>query len=321
LSTDDDGDGNNVPFTTVQSSRLRRHKRQHNMSPSAGNQGGQLPPQAQSQSVRSNEPEQRRSRGMLMVGERREGGTHRLVAARKTVRKSVFYVDNFDSSVTEDMLTDFLLSDLDVEAITCHEVIPRKRYNDPDDAQFRRQMRKAFRLCIAEADTERLLVASKWPEYVCIAKWRFHDKDKDGGNEGQKRPRIDNAIGAVLGHTNAQAGRVITHPLLSSSVDQNRLASCTTQLTDSDTETVLKIPLVCSSSGGATSSATTTTAVVYAAVPISSSPNMSSAQQELQQQPADNSLVVASELVDNDNDNDVEEVMDQTIYVVDNGTV
>ena len=53
-----------------------------------------------------------------------------IVAANKWYRKSVYYIDNVSSSVTENQMKDFIRS-LSVRLVSCHAVQPRRRRRRP----------------------------------------------------------------------------------------------------------------------------------------------------------------------------------------------
>jgi len=55
--------------------------------------------------------------------------------------------------------------------VSCFEVQPRRRRGELVPITDR----KAFRLCVDEADRDRLLDESNWPDSVMISEWYFLD--------------------------------------------------------------------------------------------------------------------------------------------------
>jgi len=88
----------------------------------------------------------------------------KLAAAKEIVKKAVFCVDNLNTSVTVDDLRKHVAR-LSVNVLSCFVAKPRRRRNEMD--------RKAFRLCIADADRDHLLDESQWPQYDIISEWFF----------------------------------------------------------------------------------------------------------------------------------------------------
>ena len=78
-----------------------------------------------------------------------------LSAPKSYIRKSVYCVDNIDSSYTADDVRAFV-SNMNVRVISCFEVKPRKRRQGSQTAD-----RKAFRLCVNSEDNHLLLDDSK----------------------------------------------------------------------------------------------------------------------------------------------------------------
>jgi len=60
---------------------------------------------------------------------------------------------------------------MNIHVLSCFEVQPRRRRGEVVPITDR----KAFRLCIDEADRNRLLDESKWPDSVMISEWYFLD--------------------------------------------------------------------------------------------------------------------------------------------------
>jgi len=79
------------------------------------------------------------------------------------VDKRVFSVSNVDSCYTVDDVQTFL-QNVGIRAITVHDA--KSKFDG-----------KCFRVCIATADTDRLLVPDIWPENVIIRPWYFKEKN------------------------------------------------------------------------------------------------------------------------------------------------
>jgi len=85
-------------------------------------------------------------------------------AARIIRKKSVFCIDNINSTCSADDIRSFVTEKLSVQVYSCFEVRPRRR-GRLDNPGF---SRKAFRLCICADDCARLLNASMWPDSVVL---------------------------------------------------------------------------------------------------------------------------------------------------------
>ena len=77
--------------------------------------------------------------------------TVRLQASGNIINKTVFCVSNVNESITKDDMLSFL-SDSNIKVVSCFE------------AKTRFEGSKAFRLCIASEDSERLLDPFIWPD-------------------------------------------------------------------------------------------------------------------------------------------------------------
>ena len=115
-------------------------------------------------------------RGPLMIGTSSSSSSSAVIAAaNKWYRKSVYYIDNVSSSVTENHMKDFIRS-LSVRLVSCHAVQPRRRrrpVNDDHsddhgdgDGESDQQKTTAFRVYINSDDKTLLLDEQKWPVYV-----------------------------------------------------------------------------------------------------------------------------------------------------------
>jgi len=102
-----------------------------------------------------------------------------LAAARKHIKKSVYYVDNVSTSFNAEDMKSFVTA-MAVDVISCFEVKPRRRRSDDDDDAV---SRKAFRLCVNAVDCQRLLDPCKWPDSVMTYEWFFK-----AANPGDRRP-------------------------------------------------------------------------------------------------------------------------------------
>ena len=92
----------------------------------------------------------------------------KLVAARPTIpriKKSVHCIDNVHNYVSVNDLRDFE-ENLSVRVISCFETKPQRRRLESDVNDH-----KAFRLCIAREDNDRLLDLVMWPEFVSVYEW------------------------------------------------------------------------------------------------------------------------------------------------------
>ena len=96
------------------------------------------------------------------------------------LKKAVFCIDNVDPECDVDNVRSFV-SSLSVNVLSCFTAEPRRRRNETEGVPI--LDRKAFRLCIADSDRDRLLDPSKWPDSVVISEW-FH---KPPSEEGRQR--------------------------------------------------------------------------------------------------------------------------------------
>lgn len=93
----------------------------------------------------------------------------KIVAARSLRKKTVFYVDNVDPSVSVTEMEIFVTS-LAVDVASCFEVKPRRHRSNSDRDLIGC---KAFRLCIFDDQCEKLLNADVWPANIAISQWYF----------------------------------------------------------------------------------------------------------------------------------------------------
>lgn len=116
----------------------------------------------------------------------------KLMAAKPTVsriKKSVYCIDNVHNSVSVEDLCEFV-ENLSVRVMSCFETKPRRRRFESDVIDH-----KAFRLCIASEDNERLLDSTMWPEFVSVYEWFFKPQTQQssvaGVSNANVSPRVD----------------------------------------------------------------------------------------------------------------------------------
>jgi len=192
LETIDDGHTDAQPFTEYLSRRtVKRRRRQ--FSPEQRQQQQQ---QHQRQQQPGNDQQQdqqndarRRTNKRVLLGKaaHNDGG---LAAAKKITKKAVFCVDNIDPSFDVDDIREFV-ANLSVEVLSCFRAEPRRQPNETVPISDRR----AFRLCIADSDRDRLLDADKWPDSVTISQWYFRPPS-DVRRLGAARPAALPAAGS-----------------------------------------------------------------------------------------------------------------------------
>lgn len=184
-------------------SRLRRQARQLRDQLREQQQEEQRRQSAVEDQASANTAVSRPRRVPLMIGCSSSVGSSSVTAANKWYRKSVYYVDNVDSSVTENSMKAFIRS-LSVRLVSCFAVKPRRRRrrpvnsdddDDDNDDDGDRISRGAFRICINSDDKHLLLDERKWPAYVAICEWFFkkkkEEKSDDVATDQKKKRRID----------------------------------------------------------------------------------------------------------------------------------
>ena len=172
-ATDNDGHVTQDDTPFLDAGRKRKKKRRRVRS--NGNQ--QQEPQVQSVQQMKAKPSyaaMTRNGKPLFVGKQIDSGlsstANKLVAAKPLIpkiKKSVYCVDNVHNSVSVADLCAFI-ENLSVKVISCFETKPRRRRVESDVIDH-----KAFRLCIASEDNERLLDSAMWPEFVSVSEWFF----------------------------------------------------------------------------------------------------------------------------------------------------
>ena len=155
-----------LPFTEVESKRSAKRRRYQSTQQV---QQAQRVQQAR-QSGEQQPARDRRRRGGQVLRGRAASGARGLAAAKHIVDKAVFCVDNVDPKYEINDIKAFV-SGLSVNVFTCFRVEPRRRRGEVGPITDRR----AFRLCIAAADQDRLLDSRKWPDSVTISEWYYID--------------------------------------------------------------------------------------------------------------------------------------------------
>jgi len=185
-----DVDANNDsdrPFVLSRAQKRSAAKRQRQMSDiHTDRQSGRQPERQPSQLNRQSDRQRKQVIGQSSAV------SLPIWAAKRTVKKAVFCVDNVSLGCNADDLHRFV-SALGVEVFTCFKTKPRRR---PDETADDVADRNAFRLCINAADRDCLLNADQWPDSVRISDWFFRGKntEQDDGTTDQgnndKRRRI-----------------------------------------------------------------------------------------------------------------------------------
>jgi hypothetical protein len=115
-------------------------------------------------------------RAPLVVGKSALHSTEcKIAAARSLRKKTVFYVDNVDPSVSATEIASFVTS-LSIDVASCFEVKPRRRrlVSDKDMIDC-----KAFRVCIFDDQCKNFLNADVWPANIAISQWYFKNQSND----------------------------------------------------------------------------------------------------------------------------------------------
>ena len=102
-------------------------------------------------------------------------------AAKKTITKAVFCVDNVHLACKEDDIRAYV-SSLGVEVFSCFKTKPRRR---PNEATENVMDRSAFRVCVNAAGRDRLLNPESWPDSVRIADWFFPRQQQSSRERGE----------------------------------------------------------------------------------------------------------------------------------------
>ena len=225
---EDDDERN--PFINARSRRAAKRQRQT----SSVNQQQQQPSQ-QMQSG-SSQQQRRRRAGRLLTGTSNSSATtHRIVAAKTFVKKAIFCIDNVSTSVDIDGLKQFVES-LSVAVISCFATNPRRRRGESLPIKDR----KAFRLCIADSDRDRLLNADLWPDSVTISDW-FRGKPRSSSVQQQRQQLLQspgNLVEATATTVSLMSATDIT-PVAAEADNENVAADSDSDVVTVDDNTVI----------------------------------------------------------------------------------
>lgn len=109
-------------------------------------------------------------------------------------RKVVLCIDNVSLSVTIEDMAQFI-SGMSVDIISIFEARSRRRRNDVNFLN-----RKAFRLCVDEAQVDKLLDENRWPEDIVISYWFFKNAQRNESTRTlvtQQSPHLFRDTGSV----------------------------------------------------------------------------------------------------------------------------
>jgi len=125
-----------------------------------------------------------------------DNATDGLAAAERIIKKAVFYVDNIKNTFSAGQVKDFIMEKMDVEVVTCHSTEQRKRRKKDEGGKTGNtdragSTRQAFRVCINDADRDKFLDESKWPQHVIVSEWYFKPKSQEAQESKNKRGRTD----------------------------------------------------------------------------------------------------------------------------------
>lgn len=142
------------------------------------------PPQPTLNAGSSTEAQRRTS---VVFGKSRSSNV-KLIAAKQIRKKSVFCVDNVNTSCTTKDIEAYVERELSIDVVSCFEAKSRRRRSDDDDSVANR---KAFRLCVCEDDRSRLLDPTAWPDSVIVSEWFFKAKQSDEDKRLKMETRRD----------------------------------------------------------------------------------------------------------------------------------
>ena len=217
LRSDGDCDSDAEPFTDVRSKgtkRQRQYSRQQQQQQSTSQSVGE--PTSLVQRIQQQSQQNRRQQARRLLLGTSTASTRSLAAARVITKKAVFCVDNIDVSYDADDVRSFV-SSLAVTVVSCFQVKPRRRRDESGPVNDRR----AFRLCIDDADRDRLLDASKWPDSVIISQW-YYKSPPSGVNQQRSAghaavPSSSAAATMALSAPTSTSAVVVTMPTASGS--------------------------------------------------------------------------------------------------------
>jgi hypothetical protein len=123
---------------------------------------------------------QSKRRKPLVIGRRTQlSGIAVIAAAKPRLDKEVFCIDNVDVNLTATDIRQFV-EGMNVRVVSCFETIPRRSKKQSQREEVPKD-RKAFRLCILQADRDNLLDADNWPANITISNWFFKGQSKPEG--------------------------------------------------------------------------------------------------------------------------------------------
>lgn len=200
-TTEDDDDGYEAVISRTQRRAQKRARNKtsppvdqprlaHQLSGSVQRGTGQQRRQQQ-QPQQQQQQRQRRSK-LLVFGKAATYRDSHIYAAKSLVKKAVFYIGNVNKECSYSDIVS-CVKGMNVNVLSCFEVRPRRRRVDDEGVDC-----KAFRLCINDDDTERMLDASLWPDSITVSRWYFMQPDTKA-NAGEKRRRVadDNIVHVV----------------------------------------------------------------------------------------------------------------------------
>ena len=166
--TDDFTDADEQTFTDASRRSHRSRVKRRRQDSALDRQQRQIPISSQQQQQQQQQRQNvRRGSRSVMVGKGSAAANDRgLGAAQKLVKKAVFCVDNVNPTCDVDDLCTYV-TNMSIKVLSCYRAQPRRRRNETEQTVNRR----AFRLCIADSDRDKLLDADKWPDSVTISKW------------------------------------------------------------------------------------------------------------------------------------------------------
>jgi len=169
------------PFTVVTSRRLKRLRNRTTPSSSQQNTANTANPPRRTSTV---------------IG-KSTATSHNITAAKQIRKKSVWCIDNLNTSCSVQDISKYVSEQLFISVLSCFETKSRRRRGETttDD-------RKAFRLCIYEEDSVRLLDSSVWPHSVMVSQWFFKTQSGD-----DKRLRLEDGAGVAVAGQSSDARR------------------------------------------------------------------------------------------------------------------
>lgn len=158
LDTEEECDSDGRPFTEFHPRRKRRRQR---TSQPAQQQSSVIQTTGEQPQSQQNSRRQQSSSKRILLGKSTAANSS-LAAAQPIKKKAVFCLDNISPSVSANDVRSYVSTSMLIDVVSCFKVKPRRfRYGPSYD-------RRAFRLCIFDADRDRLLDASKWPDSITI---------------------------------------------------------------------------------------------------------------------------------------------------------